>query len=94
MPTSTIPWDYAYQYLSGGVNTNSGWETWNSSGQFPLSYAQGAAAHNYIPVFPYYELLQSSGTCGSCGENQKDISNLNNAGLMNAYYANFALLMS
>jgi hypothetical protein len=27
MPNSTIAWDYSYQYLSGGVNTNSGWET-------------------------------------------------------------------
>src|SRR2546421_3832171 len=93
MPNSTIPWDYAYQYLSGGVNTNSGWETWNTSGQFPLNYAQGAAAHSYIPVFPYYELLQSTGTCGSCGEAQKDLSNLNNAGLMAGYFQNFRLLM-
>src|SRR5438093_11719462 len=93
MPKSNIPWDYAYQYLSGGVNTNSGWETWSSSGQFPLNYARGAASHNYIPVFPYYELLQSTGTCGSCGEAQKDLSNLNNAGLMASYFQNFRLLM-
>jgi hypothetical protein len=93
MPDSGIPWDYAYQYLSGGVNTNSGWETWNSNGQFPLYYAQGAAAHKYIPVFPYYELLQSNGTCGSCAEAQKDLSNLNNAGLMAGYFQNFRLLM-
>jgi hypothetical protein len=32
MPDSAIPWDYAYQYLSGGVNTGGGWETWNSGG--------------------------------------------------------------
>src|SRR5947209_19946471 len=25
MPNSGISWDYAYQYLSGGVNTGSGW---------------------------------------------------------------------
>src|SRR5437870_3517328 len=93
MPNSTIAWDYAYQYLSGGVNTTSGWETWNTSGQFPLNYAQGAASHTYIPVFPYYELVQSTGTCGSCGEAQKDLSNLNNAGLMAGYFQNFRLLM-
>ena len=93
MPNSGIPWDYAYQYLAGGVNTGTGWETWNTSGQFALWYAQGAASHHYIPVFSYYELLQSNGTCGSCGENQKDISNLNNAGLMSSYFQNFALLM-
>jgi len=93
MPDSHIPWDYAYQYLSGGVNTGSGWETWNASGQFALYYAQGAAAHNYTPVFSYYEMLQSTGSCGSCGEAQKDLSNLNNPTTMASYYQNFALLM-
>src|SRR5947209_16127907 len=93
MPNSGVPWNYAYQYLSGGTNTNSGWETWNSSGQFALYYANGAASHNYIPVFSYYELLNSNGTCGSCGEAQKDLSNLNNASLMASYFANFRLLM-
>ena len=93
MPNSGVPWDYAYQYLSGGVNTGGGWETWNTSGQFPLYYAQGAASHHYIPVLDYYELLQSNGSCGSCGEAQKDLSNLNNAGLMSSYFQNFALLM-
>src|SRR5438067_6831151 len=35
--TSTrIPFDYVYQYLSAGVNTGIGWETWNANGQFPL----------------------------------------------------------
>lgn len=93
MPNSNIPWDYAYQYLSAGVNTGSGWETWNTNGQFPLWYAQGAASHGYIPVFSYYDLLQSNGTCGSCGEAQKDLSNLNNTSLMNSYFQNFTLLM-
>ncbi|HEX8968771.1 MAG TPA: hypothetical protein VF937_12875, partial [Chloroflexota bacterium] len=62
-------------------------------GTFALNYAQESAQHGYIPVFPYYELLQSVGSCGSCNENQKDITNLNTASLMQAYYQNFALLM-
>jgi hypothetical protein len=93
MPQSGIPWDYAYQYLAGGANTGQGWETWNSSGQFPLFYAQGAASHNYIPVFSYYEILQSNGSCNGCPEDQRDISNLNNAAVMNSYFQNFTLLM-
>ncbi len=93
MPDSGIPWDYAYQYLSAGVNTGSGWETWNSKGQFPLYYARSAAAHHYIPVFSYYDLLQSNGSCNSCPEPQRDLSNLNNAGTMKSYFQNFALLM-
>jgi len=93
MPDSGVPWDYAYQYLVGGVNTGGGWETWNTNGQFATWYAQGAASHGYIPVLSYYELQQSNGSCGSCGETQKDLSNLNNPGTMASYYQNFALLM-
>jgi hypothetical protein len=93
MPQSGTPWDYRMQYLAGGVNTGQGWETWNSNGTFALNYAQESAQHGYIPLFPYYELLQSSGSCGSCNENQKDITNLNTPSLMQAYFANFALLM-
>ena len=93
MPSSAIAWDYRFQYLAGGVDTNSGWETWNPNGTFPLNYAQESAAHGYLPVFPYYELFQSNGACSGCDENQKDLSNLNNPGLMAAYYRNFALLM-
>ncbi len=93
MPSTGIPWDYRMQYLAGGVNTGSGWETWNSNGTFALNYAAESAQHGYIPLFPYYEMLQSNGSCGSCGEAQKDISNLNTPSLMSAYFSNFALLM-
>ncbi len=93
MPASGIPWDYAYAYLAGGVNTGTGWETWNTKGQYPLWYAESAAKHGYIPFFSYYELLQSSGSCGGCGENRRDLANLNDASLMASYYRNFALLM-
>jgi hypothetical protein len=86
--------DYRYQYLSGGVNTEHGWETWNSPpGAFASYYIQESVSNKYIPVLVYYELLQSNGSCGGCGEPQKDLSNLNNASVMNAYYANWALLM-
>src|SRR5437660_1737906 len=81
MPQSGIAWDYRFQYLVGGVNTGSGWETWNASGTFALNYATESAQHGYIPMFPYYELLQSTGTCGTCGEGQKDIANLNTPSL-------------
>ena len=93
MPDSGVPFDYAYQYLAGGVNTGNGWQAWNAGAQFPLFYARGAAARGYIPTFPHYMLLQSNGTCGTCGEPQRDLSNLNNASVMNAYFADFAKLM-
>ena len=65
MPESGIPWDYAYQYLAGGVNTGQGWDTWNPDGTFVLIYARGAAQHGYTPMFPYYMLLNSNGPCRS-----------------------------
>ncbi len=93
MPSSGVPWDYAYTYIAGGVNTSSGWQTWNANGTYPIDYAQSAAADGYIPVFPYYELLQSSGACSSCGEAQRDLTHLNDPTLMASYYADFATLM-
>jgi hypothetical protein len=93
MTSSGVPWRYRYCYLAGGVNTGSGWETWNSpSGQYAAYYMSESAAHGYIPVFSYYELLQSNPSVGA-GESDRDFSNLNNAATMNAYYANFVLLM-
>ncbi len=86
--------DYRYQYLAGGVNTGNGWETWNSpTGAFATLYIEESAKNHYTPVFVYYELLQSNGSCGGCGEQQKDLSNLANPSVMKAYYANWALLM-
>jgi hypothetical protein len=93
MPNSGIPFDYAYQYLAAGVNTGNGWQTWNTSAQFPLWYAQGADAHGYVPVFPYYQLLQSNGPCNSCGEAERDLANLNSASLMQTYFGDFRMLM-
>jgi hypothetical protein len=93
VPTSGIPFDYAYQYLAGGVNTGGGWQTWNTSAQFPLWYARDAHARGAIPVFPYYMLLQSASACGGCGEAAADLARLNDAPLMAAYFADFAKLM-
>src|SRR5882724_7027979 len=60
MTSSGIPWKYRYQYLAGGVNTSGGWETWNSpTGAFATLYMDASANNGYIPVFSYYELLQS-----------------------------------
>jgi hypothetical protein len=97
MNSSGVPWRYRFQYLSGGVNTpgQQGWANWNSPpGQFATYYmtASTKPPANYIPVFTYYDLLQSLPSSGS-GEKERDFNNLNNAGTMNAYYGNFKLLM-
>ena len=98
MTSSGVPWKYRFQYLSAGVNTGKGWETWQDPakppGQFAADFmtASTTAPAAYIPVFTYYELLQSTPSTGS-SESDRDFSNLNNAATMNAYYANFKLLM-
>jgi hypothetical protein len=56
---ATAPFLFRYQYLAGGVNTGSGWSTWNTDGDFPRFYIQESIAHGMIPVFTYYQLLQS-----------------------------------
>jgi hypothetical protein len=93
LPESGVPWDYAYQYLAGGVNTPGGWRHWNERGQFPLFYARGAAERGYIPVLTYYQLQHSRGPCDGCGESAKDLANLDDAATMAAYFEDFALLM-
>src|SRR6266851_2113027 len=93
MTSSGVPWKYRYTYLAGGVNTGGGWETWNSpAGAYATYYMDASKANGYVPVFPYYELLQSSPSTGS-NESDRDFSNLNNTSTMAAYYANFKLLM-
>jgi hypothetical protein len=93
MTASGVPWRYRYQYLSGGVNTGNGWETWNSpSGAFATFYMNASSGSNYIPIFTYYELLQSTPSTGA-NESDRDFSNLNNTATMSSYYANFKLLM-
>jgi hypothetical protein len=63
------------------------------NGSFPISYGKSALSQSYIPVFIYYNLLQSNGTCNSCTANQRTLANLNNAGLMQSYFQNFTLPM-
>jgi hypothetical protein len=96
MKNSGVPWRYRFQYLSAGVNTGKGWETWQDlslpPGQFAVDYMASSTTLAAIPVFTYYELLQSTPS-GGANENDRDFNNLNNAGTMNAYYANFKLLM-
>lgn len=78
------------QYLSGGVNTGTGWTTWNSPpGQFALSYMQTSSTAGMLPVFDYYQLRGSSPNVGDENPNSK----LQNPSTMSAYYAEFKLLM-
>jgi hypothetical protein len=84
--------DARYQYLAGGVNTGSGWATWNPNGTFASMYVHESIAHHTIPVLTYYQLLQSRPAAGS-NELQKDLSNLRNPSTMRAYWSDWSLLL-
>jgi hypothetical protein len=86
---ATAPFLFRYQYLAGGVNTGSGWATWNPNGDFAKFYIQDSAANGMIPVFTYYQLLQSRPGGGS--ESDAVFANLNNTPTMTAYYNDLTL---
>ena len=96
MTGSGVPWKYRYQYLAGGVNTANPWQTWQDPalprGQFAVDYMSNSQANGYIPVFTYYEMLQSTPSTGG-DELTRDYNNLNNATTMSAYFADFKVLM-
>jgi hypothetical protein len=86
---ATAPFLFRYQYLAGGVNTGGGWATWNANGDFAKFYIQDSAANGMIPVFTYYQLLQS--LPGGGGESDALFANLNNTATMTAYYNDLTL---
>ena len=98
MKNSGVPWGYRFQYLAGGVNTTGNWLTWQDMalppGQFAVDYMASSttAPANYIPVFTWYQLLQSLPSTGA-SELDRDYSNLNNASTMSSYYSSFKILM-
>jgi hypothetical protein len=85
---ASIPWDFRYQYLAGGVNTGNGWATWNTPpGQYATNYIQDARSRGMIPAFMYYQILQSA-------PNYDEYQNMQNAGTMYSYFADWKLLMT
>lgn len=84
---SGVAWEYRYQYLSGGVNTNQGWATWYPPGEFALTYMNNSGS--MIPVLSYYQFVRSKPNSG----NQDPDSKLKNPGTMKSYFDDFKLLM-
>jgi hypothetical protein len=83
------PFGFRYQYLTGGVNTGSGWSTWNPDGTFVSLYIAESRKAHVTPVFTYYQLLPSQPAAGN-DEKAKDIANLHNPETMKAYWADFS----
>ena len=82
--TASAPFGMRYQYLAGGVNTGGGWQNWNTGGQFVDDYIADSVAHDVVPVFTYYMLLQSNPDVGA--EDTVDLAHLESTTLMNAYW--------
>jgi len=95
MPRAGVPFDYAYRYIGGGLNTGGtrNWTEWATNATFPINYATDAAARGYTPVLSYYTLNAAIGPCSACNETQTDLSNLNSPTVMALFYADFAKLM-
>ncbi len=87
---ASAPFSFRYQYLSGGVNTGTGWATWNTNGQFVTYYIAESQAAHIIPVFTYYQLLQSA-PGNTQGEPAGDLANLTNTATMTSYYQDLTL---
>lgn len=93
MKNSGVTWGYRSQYLTGGANKAGGWSSWDKpTGQFANDIINETTSNGFMPVLTYYQLLSSSPATGS-NESQKDFNNLNNKTTMNAYFADFKLLM-
>jgi hypothetical protein len=88
----TAPFGFRYQYLAGGVNTGQGWATWNPNGSFVTRYETESWANSEIPVFTYYQLLQSKPTGGD--EATTDLAHLKDPALMNAYWKDVRLFFA
>jgi hypothetical protein len=87
----TAPFGYRYQYLAGGVNTGSGWSSWNENGTFVTRYIDESAKAGITPVFTYYMLRQSLPGAHYPDELKADIGNLRNGSTMKAYWADLSL---
>jgi hypothetical protein len=83
---ASAPVAFRYQYLAGGVNTGSGWATWNANASFPTLYIQESVRNGITPVFTYYTMRQSI-PGNAMGEQNGDLANMRNASTMSAYFA-------
>lgn len=87
---ATAAFGFRYQYLTGGVNTGSGWSTWNPNGAFVTYYIQDSIANHITPVLTYYQLRQSAPNSSS-NDGDADYANLQDVGTMTAYYNDLKL---
>ena len=82
-----------YQYLSGGVNTGKGWQTWDPGATFVAGYIEESLAEHLLPVFSYYMLRQSS-PGGALGDDRDaDLTNLVTPATMRAWFRDLEVFL-
>jgi hypothetical protein len=88
---NAAPFKYRYQYLAGGVNTGSGWSTWNEHGTFVTRYVHETVKARMTPVFTYYMIRQSLPGRDNGDEPKAVLGNLRNRSTMRSYWADLRL---
>jgi len=75
-----------YHYLSGGVNTGRGWQTWtHGDGSFVPAFIRDSADHGFTPVFSLYQLRESA-PGNAMPETDGFFANLHSTATMRAYF--------
>jgi hypothetical protein len=76
-----------YHYLSGGVNTGAGWQTFSGGGgAFVGNYVADSQASGFMSWFSYYMLQQSTPGSAQTDERLRTTVNLASLPTMAAYY--------
>ena len=81
------PLGLRYHYLSGGVNTGAGWQSFaGGGGAFVGGYVADSVAQGFLTQFSYYMLLQSAPGSAQSDERLKTTVNLASRPTMTAYF--------
>lgn len=87
-------WDVRYQYLSGGVNTQHTWKTWNQpTGAFASIYLNESGKQGAIPCLTWYQMYQSLPCNAQGDEALGNKRNVETPATMKSFLEDFALLM-
>jgi hypothetical protein len=84
---ASSPYTLRYHYLSGGVNTGGGWQSWaEGNGSYVTDYVTESLANGFTPVFSYYQLLQSAPASGTGDEQRGFQQNLRSTDTMRSWF--------
>lgn len=92
--TNGTAWDFRYEYLSGGVGTSGGWDSWATPpGQYITNAINENRADGFRSEFVYYTLLQTPGPGTNSDERSTDLAHLADPATMATYFGDWRLVM-